>query len=76
MEEMNLQELLVTLIQGCENEIVEFKDANDNYPTNDIGKYFSVLANESNLRSLKQGWLVFGIDNKTRKIIGTDYRKS
>jgi ATP-dependent DNA helicase RecG len=76
MEEMNLQELLFTLTEGWENEIVEFKDANDNYPTNDIGKYFSALANEANLRSSKQGWLVFGIDNKTRKIIGTDYRRS
>ena len=58
MEEMNLQELLFTLIEGQENEIVEFKDANDNYPTNDIGKYFSALANEANLRSSKQGWLI------------------
>jgi len=70
-----LQRQLDALIADWEGECVEFKDANDNYPTSDIGKYFSALANEANLRLRDAGWLVFGVSNKTRKAIGTDYRK-
>jgi ATP-dependent DNA helicase RecG len=70
-----LQRQLDALIAGWEGECVEFKDANDNYSTSDIGKYFSALANEANLRARDAGWLVFGVNNKTRKVIGTDYRK-
>ena len=75
MTQSELRNLLISLISGWENEVVEFKDANDNYSTNDIGKYFSALSNEANLRNITQAWLVFGIDNKTRKVIGSDYRK-
>jgi hypothetical protein len=35
------------LIAGWENECVEFKEANDNFSTSDIGKYFSASAHES-----------------------------
>jgi ATP-dependent DNA helicase RecG len=62
------------LIQTWENEVVEFKEAGDNYPTRDIGKYFSALANEANLRGLEKAWLVFGVNDKTRTITNTDYR--
>ena len=71
-----LQRQLDSLIAHWENECVEFKDANDNFPTPDIGKYFSALSNEANLRSREAGWLVFGVDNKTRKIIGSTYREN
>jgi ATP-dependent DNA helicase RecG len=50
------------------------KQATDAYGTDDIGKYFSALANEANLRGTERGWLVFGVNNKTRSIVGTDYR--
>ncbi|WP_287596809.1 RNA-binding domain-containing protein [Thermomonas sp.] len=65
-----LQELITT----WENEVVEFKQASNDYSTDDIGKYFSALANEANLRGAERGWLVFGVNNKTRAIVGTDYR--
>lgn len=71
-----LKQTLVSLLAEWEGECVEFKDANDNFPTPDIGKYFSALSNEANLRSRDAGWLVFGVDNKTRQVIGTEYRKS
>ena len=51
------------LIAAGESEVVEFKDANDNFPTSDIGKYFSALANEANLTGADAGWLVFGVSN-------------
>ncbi len=68
-----LQQTLESLIAGWEGECVEFKEANDNYPTQDIGKYFSALANEANLRGLSSAWLVFGVSN-SRQIVGTTYR--
>ncbi|MBY0340265.1 MAG: putative DNA binding domain-containing protein [Rhodocyclaceae bacterium] len=63
------------LIQAWEGECVEFKEANDNYSTHDIGKYFSALSNEANLRGREVAWLVFGVNNKTRTIVGTTYRE-
>ena len=63
------------LIAGWEDECVEFKDANDNFSTSDIGKYFSALSNEANLKGCASGWLVFGVDNKCRSVIGTTYRE-
>ena len=53
---------------------MEFKRAGDGFSTGDIGKYFSALANEANLRGVDRAWLIFGVDNKTRKVYGTDYR--
>jgi len=54
---------------------VEFKQAGNDYDTNKIGEYFSVLSNEANLRGLERAWLVFGVSNKTRGIVGTSYRE-
>lgn len=74
---MNTAELtkhLNELISGWENEVVEFKQAGDGYSTSDIGKYYSALANEANLRGLERGWLVFGVDNQTRGVVGSDFR--
>ncbi len=74
MDSEALQDLLTTLIARWENEVAEFKRAGDGFSTDDIGKYFSALANEANLRDQDRAWLVFGVDNKTHKVIGTDYR--
>ncbi len=70
-----LNDILHTLIDTWENEVIEFKEANDNFSTSDIGKYFSALANECNLRNVEYGWLVFGVRNADRSIVGTDYRQ-
>ena len=70
-----LEETLTALIAGWEGECVEFKEANDNFPTSDIGKYFSALSNEANLRGLSAAWLVLGVQNKSRHVVGTDYRR-
>ncbi len=71
----DLDGLLSRLLAEWESECVEFKDANDNFSTSEIGKYFSALSNEANLRERDAGWLVFGVHNRTRAIIGTDYRR-
>jgi ATP-dependent DNA helicase RecG len=70
-----LEEILARLIAGWEGECVEFKEATDNFPTSDIGKYFSALANEANLRGLDSAWLIFGVNDKTRRVTGTPYRQ-
>jgi len=62
MSQQTLQSLLSALISCWENEIIEFKNVGDSYPTSDIGKYFSALANEANLRDVEKAWLVFGVD--------------
>ncbi len=76
---MNYDELLTlldTLIKDWESEVVEFKRGKKEFSLSDIGKYFSAIANEANLREQKFGWLVFGIDDKARQVIGTDYKSN
>lgn len=74
MTQPDLSQRLDSLVATWENEVVEFKQAGDNYSTDDIGNYFSALANEANLRGTDGGWLVFDVNNKTRRVVGTDYR--
>lgn len=74
MDQAALSALLGELIATWENEVVEFKQANNDYDTDRIGEYFSALSNEANLRSVDRAWLVFGVSNKTRAVVGSDYR--
>ena len=68
-------DFLEQLIAEWEGEIVEFKEASADFPTATIGKYFSALANEVNLQGADRGWLIFGVSDKTRSVVGTDYRE-
>lgn len=74
MTPAELRQKLTDLITTWENEVVEFKEASNSYSTGDIGKYFSALSNEANLKDVDAGWLVFGVNNKSRAVVGTDYR--
>jgi len=74
MEQNILKNLLDTLITAWESEVVEFKEANDHFDTDKIGRYFSALSNEANVRGCEKAWLVFGVNDKTRAVTGTDYR--
>jgi ATP-dependent DNA helicase RecG len=74
MDKTHVQALLTDLIASWENEVIEFKQAGKDYSTDDIGKYFSALANEANLRGEEAAWLVFGVHNKTRQVVGSDFR--
>ena len=69
-----LKEKLSQMIESFESEIIEFKEARTNYSFNDIGKYFSALSNEANLRGLQEAWLVFGVSDDKR-YVGTEFRK-
>lgn len=75
MDSTTRQQLLDHLIAHWESETVEFKEAGNDFSTDRIGRYFSALANEANLESAESAWLVFGVNDKTRTIVGTDYRE-
>ena len=62
------------LRNSSEKETIEFKEAKNNFDFNSLGKYFSALSNEANLQGVRCGWLVFGVHDKTREIVGTSYR--
>ena len=75
MNESELRQLLDQLIElPSETEWVEFKEASDGFDFKKLGKYFSALSNEANLKGKQHGWLIFGIKDKPRKIVGTKYR--
>lgn len=68
--------IFTNLIQHKESEVVEFKKAENNFDFGDLGKYFSALSNEANLRGFDFAWLIFGYDEKKHEIIGTSYKNS
>ena len=70
-----LREKIYEMLKDFETEVVEFKEANNDYSFKDIGKYFSALGNEANIRGKNDAWLIFGITNKG-EFKGSDYRKS
>lgn len=73
MTEQELTTQLERLIGNWENEVVEFKSGNKNFSTDEIGRYFSALSNEANLRGAECAWLVFGVNNKTHAAPGSEY---
>lgn len=59
----------------AETEWIEFKEAKSNIDFDELGRYFSALSNEANLKAQTSGWLVLGISNKPpREIVGSNYR--
>lgn len=72
MEQSELRDLLKRLTRTWENEVIEFKRTISG--TDQIGRYFSALSNEANLRGIERAWLVLGVDDKTRAVIGTSYQ--
>lgn len=59
----------------AETEWVEFKEARNNFDFDDLGRYFSALSNEANLKGQSAGWLVFGVANTLpRQIVGSNFR--
>ena len=70
-----LSKILDELLLNSENECVEFKKAENNFDVNILGKYFSALGNEANLKNKQYSWIVFGVDDKTHKLINTNFYK-
>lgn len=73
--EAELQPKILDMISKPETEVVEFKEAKSAHSFNEIGMYFSALGNEANMRGLKEGWLIFGVDN-SGNVVGSRYREN
>lgn len=58
------------LALSTETEVVEFKEAKFRIDKDKLGKYFSALSNEANLKGVDAGYIVLGIEND-KSIIGT-----
>lgn len=55
--------------EPSELEWLEFK--HNRYPPQEIGEYLSALANGACLQGKPRGYLLFGIDDATHKVVGT-----
>lgn len=77
---MTQQELQKKLNQlrslPAETEVFEFKEAKEDFDSRKLGKYFSALSNEANLKGRPYAWLIFGIKDKGRTIVGSRFRQS
>lgn len=69
-------ELLQSLMENWEDEIVEFKTASGQYSTDKIGQYFSAISNEANLMNQQYGWFVLGVSETDKKhVVGTAFKE-
>lgn len=60
------------LAQPRETEWLEWKE--NDYRPDDIGEYLSALANAAALHGKDAGYIVWGIHNNTRDVVGTTFR--
>lgn len=60
----------------AETEVFEFKEAKEGYSFVKLGKYFSALSNEANLKGRPYAWLIFGIKDKGRTVVGSRFRQN
>lgn len=73
---MNIDELIRLLKQltalELETEWVEFKENNSEPEL--IGEYISALSNSACIHDREVAYLVFGVQDKTHKVVGTEFR--
>jgi predicted HTH transcriptional regulator len=71
MKQEQLKKLLFILSSHNECEWIEFK-VNDSNPQ-EIGEYLSALSNSACYHNEKHGYLVFGVEDITRNLVGTTF---
>ena len=76
MKNIDITDIFQHLLSSIENEIVEFKEAKNDFDSSKLGKYFSAISNEANLKQKEYGWLIFGVEDKKHQIVGTQYRST
>ncbi|MBI5917305.1 MAG: putative DNA binding domain-containing protein, partial [Bacteroidetes bacterium] len=77
MSAADLHDLLKRLRSlPAETEVVEFKEAKASFDFAELGRYFSALSNEANLAGKPDAWLIFGVKDKGRSIVGSRYRSN
>ena len=54
----NYIEIFNRLWEHSESEVVEFKKAEYNFDIDELGRYFSALSNEANLRERESAWII------------------
>jgi predicted HTH transcriptional regulator len=73
MNNQQLIELINDLVkQSHENEWLEFK--HNFHSVEEIGERLSALSNGACIHNQPFGYLVFGIENKTQRIVGTSFK--
>lgn len=71
LSEVECKEMVMRLISaGPEDEVLEFKEKKNGFDKDELGQYYSALANEATLRNKECAWILFGVKND-RTIIGT-----
>jgi len=63
--------LLDELLEAWEDEVLECMRAENSYDTEKLGKYFSALSNEAALCGSEKAWILLGIDDRSRGVVGT-----
>lgn len=69
------RQIVKTLLRQAEDEVVEFKTAENQYDRDKLGRYFSALSNEANLRDKDFAWMLLGVSND-RQLVGTSFLDS
>ena len=69
------EQIFNTLLTKAEDEVVEFKTAEIQFDRDKLGKYFSALSNEANLRDKDFAWMVLGVSND-KQLVGTSFLQS
>ncbi|HRN25060.1 MAG: putative DNA binding domain-containing protein [Ignavibacteriaceae bacterium] len=69
---MKIEDLKELIASTGENEWIEFK-VNDCNPR-EIGEYISALSNSACLHNMEFGYLIFGIENSSKAIVGTNFK--
>ena len=69
---MKIEDLKEIIAYTGENEWIEFK-VND-YNPQEIGEYISALSNSACLHHKEFGYLIFGIENSSKVIVGTSFK--
>lgn len=68
---MDIEYLKELIKQEYENEYIEFKH---NWKNKDeLGEYISAISNSATIHGVDFGYFIWGIDNNTHKIVGTNF---
>lgn len=73
MNDNEIKQLIASLNDKSESEILELKEAKSKFDLRELGQYFSALSNEANLKGKRSAFLIFGVTDKG-DVCGTNYR--
>lgn len=74
-EDKEYKQIFDMLLTLAEDEVVEFKTAENQFDRDKMGRYFSAMSNEANLHDKDFAWLVLGVTNE-RELKGTSFLSS